>query len=159
MTQTLVETPVVGSQTDADLAIAAHWSIEGRTPGVLFCGEGYYRTAYLVNGVVYKVENDPHLDPSNLQEWDNYRSLPDPMPAGFAVPKMHLYWVDYNGYTYPVIASEFIDGTPMGQIAGEIYDRYNDSLSWWARLSGLCDCWEYNVIVRDNLLYLIDLGQ
>lgn len=119
---------------------------------------GSSRKVYLIDGVIYKIDLVAYC---NEDEWKNYRSLSrKKLPDYLAIPKMSRYVV--HGQT--VIASEFIDGIPLG----ECFDR-------WLGLpcEGSMECLplavenavhEYiddavygNIIVSNGIYYLVDI--
>lgn len=169
MTQTMLpgmpaldRAKTVGSQEMANLFVDWYF---GDHHSVLqnfsFVGEGATRSCFLAgDGVVYKIETDP-LEMQSETEWDNYLSIHDCLPVGWSVPVMTMYYVPFNGTELPIIAAEYITGTPLPLIENDSHrwERFNEQCDLFNKLFDMLDVWDYNVCVRDDgTLCVVDLG-
>ncbi len=106
---------------------------------------GTNRTAYLINGVIYKVMFHPDY-PDNRFEYQNYmqwsRLSLDPIAR---LPYTFLWEVD----GVDVIAMEYVSGEPIDNNETE----YVESLFPFSS-----DIWWANVLVNEDGYWLIDMG-
>jgi hypothetical protein len=86
----------IGNMTDAEHA-AFH-------PSEYFLGSGISRVAFLINGVVYKV-NRTHFN-DNLTEYENIMRVRDMATDTIRFPEVAMYG--------DIIAMEYVEGTESG---------------------------------------------
>lgn len=139
---------MIGNRENAALALTR--------PKNLLLDEGTTRTAFLIDGVVYKVDDDHG---ANELEIANYYKWRDRLPQGISFPEMQLYRV--NGRY--VIAAEYVDGEDTGDCVDEacglpctcespcLSAATLDTIAWWT------DCAWGNAKWYDGVLYLIDI--
>lgn len=120
-------------------------------------GEGNSRIAYLINGVVYKVQKSDRFS-DNRNEWYNVRAISDSLPNNVFVPDCTLYG--------DVLAMELVEGI----LAGDCIDNYlgmecstpdaciSERLSNMLSNIGFVDQSYGNMIIRPEGVYLIDLA-
>ena len=119
-------------------------------PGWRAIGRGHSRTCYLgPDGFVYKVQKrHSYLGNINLCEWEKYREISSQqIPEGFGIPTMELIETSYG----TVIVCEYIDGPHPSP------DNENDYYNVGSTL-GIHDCGYFNLVVRDNILYFVDIA-
>jgi hypothetical protein len=145
---------MTGNVTDAARALAGD--------GIVI-GEGSSRIAYLINGVVYKVDNGMDLIPfAQDDEWNNYmryqsQTLDDSLVR---IPAMSRY--DFGDQI--VLSMEYIDGYPTGEcyctndeecgqdcMSQDIHDICTEEYEVW-------DLGYGNVIVKDGIHYIVDFA-
>lgn len=123
--------------------------------------EGTTRCVFLINGVVYKVQWRD-ADHDNLAEYRHGLSYRPLVPANVHIPDMTIYWI---GET-PVLAMEYIDGSPSGECIDEYVgtECSHDGKCMSNKLisdlteMGWYDATFGNAIVRNGEYYLIDIG-
>lgn len=114
-------------------------------------GRGSSRTCYLIDGVVYKVEN--YSDYSNRNEVrcaDIYRERIAEAPFPFAIPEVTGYQVDDDNY---VVAMQFVDGEP----ARPWNCAFPQAARMWLENRLGYDCGGENVVIADGWYWLIDM--
>lgn len=120
-------------------------------------GDGITRVAYLIDGVVYKVEHD---NGANAKEYHNGIELRDITPDNVIVPEMTLYYV--AGET--VLAMPYIDGKAMGECMGQYGMDCDHKNCFSGSLETILDGFNNdatsygNVIYREGHYYMIDLS-
>lgn len=142
---------MIGSQADAERAVAG--TLE-------FLNSGCDRFVYRKGNVVYKVHTeDGHEDTANQREIANYIRLVGILPDNMRVPQTTLYWVD----EHPVIAQEYIDGQTLAECWCLPDEPHTDSCMPYDIATTfhpyLNDTGGMNIILRDGIYYLIDLGE
>lgn len=135
---------MTGTMTDAAYAATL--------PGACFLGEGSFRVAYLINGIVYKVtwDGDGCGDNANLSEWEHYHKVVASLPVGVKVPATTLYPVG----GMPVIAMEHVKGLTMGECYCTPDEECDDDCLPTEIVdslyrAGLSDC-GYGNVIRDE---------
>lgn len=129
--------------------------------GMFHIGEGCSRSAYLINGVVYKISNNCASGGENSEEYLRANIMRPNLPQGFAIPDMTLFTVEDE----EILACEYIDGI----LTGECSDAWLGlpcscggtclSDQTMALIDNVIDFydWSYgNVIDCEGVLYLID---
>lgn len=122
--------------------------------------DGCSRDAFLIRGVVYKIENgSDDSEDANSHEWENYKRIRSlELPHNAAVPPTELYHVD----GIPVIAMEYINGKSVGEcycIPGDDHSACisQDIIDELSKVTGITDFCYGNLILRDGTLYIVDL--
>lgn len=141
----------IGNSADAELAVEQ--AVQFGHGGEYYLGSGGNRKAFLIDGIVYKVDHDPVWD-NNRHEHDKYVNvfahLEIPAHLNIQFVPIDMYEVVYGDTHYYVNALPFIDGEPV-----DIPPR---SLSQW--LEGelhLFDIYSDNAIVKDGITYIVDM--
>lgn len=148
---------MIGNQNDARLALHA---AEVGDYTYLLSNEGTTRYAFLINGVVYKVEYSGDYWSANRSEYNNAARLRTTLPEGFSVPEVEMYG--------DVLAMEYVEGRPTGECiaayVGEPCDCDSECmdplvLDDLANLGWMDPAWG-NAIVEweTGLTYLIDVA-
>ena len=148
---------MVGNAHDALIALNEYR--EGI--GMSYIGEGCSRSAYLINGVVYKIHNLGSGGLENAEEITRANLMRPFLPKGFAIPEMTLF--EINGEE--ILACEYIDGILTGECSDEFVGLpctcggicLNEQTM--ALIDNIIDFydWSYgNVIDCEGVLYLID---
>jgi hypothetical protein len=151
---------MIGSHADAARALIAYDTGDNE---FLLSDEGTTRAVYLINGVIYKVNRvENGIWDINEMEWTRYLNMND-LPRGVFLPEMFLYRVGEVN----VMASEFIDGIPIGEcmscdmgdpcedpefcmdpiLIEELHHNFGWSDSAWG-----------NAVECDGVIYLIDVA-
>lgn len=129
--------------------------------GMSFIGEGCSRSAFLINGVVYKIHNGGSGGYENNEEITRANIMRPYLPQGFAIPEMSLFVVENED----ILACEYIDGILTGECSdGWVGLPCSDngiciSQQTMALIDNVIDFydWSYgNVIDCEGVLYLID---
>lgn len=129
-------------------------------------GSGAYRRVYKSKRGkwVYKVDKtDVYGNHGNTEEYATYQLLKTrQLPPGVKIPEMHML---PNG----VLAAEYIDGVQPKNWCSPDYhgsncsERYSPDEACWARSFVnspiyFADLHNGNVVVKDGVVYVIDLG-
>ena len=144
---------MIGTREDAALALS---DFRMHRTGNVLSFYGSNRAVYLINGIVYKINNGEVDDDVNAIEYRNVNSIE--LDKGYKFPETSLYTV--NGES--VIAMEYIDGTAVAECyctADEECDEQcapDDIVSYFESL-GL-ECGGYNAIINDEATWIIDAG-
>ena len=120
-----------------------------------FLADGSTRAAFLINGVVYKVDMCGDMAPTNEYEYSRIRRTA--LPDGVFFPKTELYDVDGTF----VIAMEYIEGQIMHECWGECTPHYPECMTTEVLDKVgpvLDDTGGDNVIVNDEGIWIIDMG-
>jgi hypothetical protein len=123
-----------------------------------FIGSGCDRRAYLINNVVYKVQQRNRFR-ANEVEFENFRDHEETDRIKF--PANHLYYIDGNA----VMAMEYIDGTCVGECyCIEDLEACNETCLDELEVNdllelGMTDICYGNVIRKDSFLYIVDFGE
>lgn len=96
---------MTGNAADAALALSEFFSNSRR---YVFSPDGTSRMVYLINGVIYKVED---IRGTNADEFDIMRNMRDSLPMGVFYPEVSLFTISGDD----VIAMEYIEGTAIYQ--------------------------------------------
>lgn len=141
---------MVGNAADAALAMAH--AISGDTT-YLYSADGSTREAYLINEVIYKVENGevPGVNSNEVYRASLFSDVP-----GARVPGMTLYG--------DVLACEFVTGKSVGECPveyGMLCDDHSECIP-----NGLADMLNVigydtaygNIILSDGIYWLVDIA-
>lgn len=146
----------IGNLADATLALTR--------PAADMIGEGWSRQAFLINGVVYKVDMEDG-SPNNWDEIHNIRQMGPFMPANVRLPETSIF--EFTGGE-AVIAMEYIAGIPTGECGSSYFPNeectcppgtcLSDEFLHPIRRLGIHDIGYGNLILsNDNVVYLIDV--
>ena len=146
---------MIGNAADALIALSH--------PDEAYVSEGCSRKAYLISNVLYKVEYDafePYWNAREMKMHSVWRRRIATAPVPMAVPEMSAY--EFGNET--VVACEYIDGLITGahwdndfNIACSYHDIcVQGSAADFLTMTGY-DTSYGNIIVRDGILWLIDL--
>lgn len=118
---------------------------------------GSSRTVYLMDNVVYKVENNLEDKGTNAYEFERMTTIKP--STGVFFPAVSLYTIDGTD----VIAMEYINGQSVSEcycIEGiEVCEADCMPDSVWQLVNGtLDDLGGFNTIVNDSGIYIIDMG-
>lgn len=146
---------MTGNATDAARALMFH---ECRSWAHAFSRDGSTRTVFLINGVIYKVE-DYGFQGINAIEYDNMRNMSSVLPAGVFFPAASLFTIG----DVDVIAMEYIRGQAIYQCACDfsgdkcdpccMTDEERDIL-----VPIMDDPSGFNAIRTDTGVYIIDVA-
>jgi len=144
---------MTGNLKDAILAVKADRT---RDREFLLTDCGSSRTVYLINGVVYKVDQSVPCW-YNTQEFENINTMRDSLPEGIYFPNVELFEV----FNQIVIAMDYIEGQAMAEchcLEFEECDPMCMSDDILKRVKPYCDdTGGLNVIETSNGdLYIID---
>lgn len=142
---------MIGNAADAREALTDH---QADICDNLFSREGSTRTVYLINDVLYKVEDIAGI---NAEEYDVILNTRDILPDNIRFPQTSLFDIDGNA----VIACERISGQVKYACACEYSGDICDIVCFTAvEYDIVCDFLNdpsgMNVIISDNVYYIID---
>lgn len=150
---------MIGTQENAELAVK-HFTT-GKDFYLL--EEGSTRVAYIIDGVVYKVNDTRyHHNDCNAAEYNNYLKMLCNVTPEVRMPEMFLFSVSEG---VNVIAAEYIDGQPVSlcfdvelglkcQTPKMCLTSVEADMLFRAGMNDLCGL---NVIKRNGVMYMIDL--
>lgn len=144
----------IGNSADAELAVREQENHSYSNPSPRYIGAGGSRRAFLINGIVYKVQHMTSYT-SNMAEysfWTEvlYRTVvPHHMRIRFLPVTMYEITGGVHGTEY-VNAMPYIDGDDAGD------DLTDDELNWLGNL-GLFDMCADNLRYgNDGYIYVVD---
>lgn len=114
---------------------------------------GTDRVVYLLNDVVYKVDRYS-TDSINLYEYVKANQYRPVLPENVRIPEITLYRVEDQ----TISAMEYIDGDFISNFEGKGPRSMPENLSAFLYDMGFTDQDPNNVILKDDIFYLIDLG-
>lgn len=125
---------------------------EGYSVPATYVGKGCSRIVYRVANKVYKF-NRSDIHDSNLEEYENWQRLSSmDLHPDICLPAFELITLKFKKNKVNVIVSDFIDGAQV-----ENNEESDSLLVDFSNQTGMNDCWENNVIVKDNKYWLVDL--
>lgn len=114
-----------------------------------FLGQGMFRRVFRIGNWVVKFDKQAGGFAGNREEFENYERVKDIIPAGFDVPETHFF--DIAGWE--IVVMEYIDGKrPTEEEHGF------DGISSLRRDIRLSDVHNENLVVRDGVKFIVDLG-
>ena len=116
---------------------------------IQYVGEGCFRRVFAYGGWVIKVNKYRDRFSGNTAEYNNYLHVKDKVPEGFAVPETHLVRIGEDA----VIVMEYVEGVRATE------DEHDDeALEYLHSAIGLSDVHNENIIMRDGVKVIVDLG-